>query len=157
MEETIYYLRKATLEDLDVIRKLNNDLFKLEKENFDPTLVENWPLTDSGKEYFEDLIKNHYVVVAKVNQEVVGYLAGSINEKGSYEEVQYGELNNMFVKERYRSYGIGRKLVDDFKNYCKAQGINNIKVVASFKNKKAIDFYHKNGFDDFNLTLTMTF
>jgi hypothetical protein len=39
--------------------------------------------------------------------------------------------------------------------YCKEHNIHNVKVVASFKNKDAINFYHKNGFEDFNLTLTM--
>lgn len=28
---------------------LNNMLFKLEKENFDPTFVENWPMSQEEK------------------------------------------------------------------------------------------------------------
>ena len=88
-------------------------------------------------------------------KKIVGYLAGTINEQGSYEEIQYGELNNMLIKDNYRGYRIGKKLINNFKDYCKSHIINNIKVVASFKNKNAIEFYHKNGFNDFNLTLTM--
>lgn len=153
MEEII--IRTASMYDLDTIRDLNNELFKLEKNNYDPTLVENWPLTDNGKSYFEDFISNHYVIVAIIDQKIVGYLAGTINDRESYEEIQYGELNNMLIKDNYRGYGIGKKLIDSFKDYCKSHKIHNIKVVASFKNAKAIDFYHKNGFDDFNLTLTM--
>ena len=41
----------------ETIQKLNNDLFKLEKENYDPTLVIDWPLSTEGKEYFEDNCK----------------------------------------------------------------------------------------------------
>ena len=37
-------IRKATLEDLSTIQELNNSLFKLEKENYDPALVNDWPL-----------------------------------------------------------------------------------------------------------------
>ena len=106
MEEII--IRKATIGDLRSIQKLNNDLFKLEKENYDSTLIENWPLSKDGEDYFADLINNHYVIVALLNNEIVGYLAGSINEKGSYEEIQYGELNNMLIKENCRGYGIGK-------------------------------------------------
>ena len=149
-------IRRATLDDLDIICELNNQLFKLEKENYDSTLVDNWPLTDEGKEYFKDLINNHYVIVALLNDKVVGYLAGSIEEKGSYELVQYGEINNMLVTDECRGTGVGRKLIDNFKEYCKNQNINNIKVVASFKNKDAINFYYKNGFKEFDLTLTMS-
>ncbi len=148
-------IRKAQINDLEYIQELNNELFKLEKENYDSTLVSNWPLTEEGKNYFEDLITNHYVVVAILNNEIVGYLAGTINEKGAYENIQYGEINNMFIKNNCRGYGIGKKLVNEFKTYCKENGIDNLTVTASAKNSNAISFYKKNGFEDFNLTLTM--
>ena len=149
-------IKKATLEDLKTIQNLNNQLFKLEKENYDSTLVSNWPLTNEGKLYFEDLIKNHYVIVAILNDEIVGYLAGTINEKGSYEEIQYGEINNMLIKDECRGYGIGKKLINNFKDYCMENNIYNVKVEASAKNKNAINFYKKNGFEEFNITLTMS-
>jgi len=147
-------IRRASLEDLNTIQELNNSLFKLEKENYDSTLVKDWPLSKEGKEYFFDLIKNHYVIVATIDNIIVGYLAGSIEEKGSYVEVQYGEINNMIINDKYRGLGIGRLLIDNFKEYCKTKNISNIKVVASYKNKNAIEFYHKNGFEEFDITLT---
>lgn len=149
-------VRKATLKELEIIQNLNNDLFKLEKENFDSTLVDDWPLTEDGKMYFENLIKNCYVIVAILNDEILGYLAGTINEKGSYEEIQYGEINNMLIKDKCRGYGIGKLLVDNFKNYCKGNKINNLKVEASVKNINAINFYKNNGFEDFNITLVQS-
>ena len=147
-------IRKATLEDLSTIQELNNFLFKLEKEKYDPTLVNDWPLSEEGKEYFLDLINNHYVIVALLDNNIVGYLAGSIEEKCSYVEVQYGEINNMLVKDEYRGYGIGKSLIDNFKEYCRTKDILNIKVVSSYKNKNAIEFYRKNGFEEFDITLT---
>lgn len=147
-------IRKALLDDLEIVRSLNNELFKLEKEKYDSTLVQDWPLSEVGKQYFEDLIINHYVIVAEKDDKIVGYLAGSINEKGSYEEIQYGEINNMLVDSNYRGYGIGKLLIDNFKKYCKDNNINNLKVIASAKNIKAIEFYKKNGFNDFDITLT---
>lgn len=148
-------IRNANLEDITIIQSLNNELFKLEKENYDPTLVNNWPLTEEGKIYFENLIKNHYVIVATLDDEIVAYLAGTINEKGTYEEIQYGEINNMLVNEKCRGLGIGKRLIDNFKKHCKESGIDNIKVEASAKNLNAINFYKKNGFEYFNVTLTM--
>ena len=64
-------IRKATLNDLYNIQSLNNQLFKLEKENFDSTLVENWPMTEEGKKYFKTLIEEAYVVVAILNDKIV--------------------------------------------------------------------------------------
>ena len=147
-------IRQATINDLSRIQELNNDLFKLEKENYDPTLVSDWPLSADGKEYFGDLILNHYVIVATINNNAVAYLAGTINEKGSYEEIAYGEINNMLVTEQCRGLGIGKQLIDEFKEYCKRNNINNLKVEASAKNLNAINFYKRNGFEDFNVTLT---
>ena len=147
-------IRKALLDDLEIVRSLNNELFKLEKENYDSTLTRNWPLTEEGKEYFTDLINNSYVIVAELDNNIVGYLAGSINEKGSYEEIQYGEINNMFIKDECRGLGIGKSLINNFKDYYKSNEINNLKVTASYKNKNAIEFYKKSGFEEFDLTLT---
>ena len=149
------FIKKATIDDLNKIQNLNNELFKLEKENYDSTLVLNWPLTEEGKNYFKNLIINDYVVVALIDNEIVGYLAGTINDKGSYEEIQYGEINNMLVNSNYRGYGIGKKLIDAFKSHCKENNIFHLKVTASFKNINAIEFYKKNGFEEFDLTLTM--
>ena len=152
MNNTI--IRKASIEDLDAIQNLNNSLFELEKNNYDSTLVKDWPLSEEGKEYFIDLIENHYTIVAIFDDNIIGYLAGTIEEKGSYVEIQYGEINNMFINDKYRGYGIGKLLVNNFKEYCRTNHISNIKVVASYKNKNAIEFYHKNGFEEFDITLT---
>ena len=61
----------------------------------------------------------------------------------------------MFIKDSCRGYGVGKALVNEFKMYCKSKGINDLIVTASAKNKSAINFYKKNGFEEFNLTLTM--
>jgi len=148
-------IRKANLNDLSYIQELNNELFNLELENYDPTLVKDWAISNDGKIYFEDLINNHFVIVALLDNEIVGYLAGTINDKGSYENIQYGEINNMFIKDNCRGYGVGRKLVNEFKTYCKNNNINDLIVTASAKNNNAINFYKKNGFENFNITLTM--
>ena len=148
-------IRQATLGDIEAIQKLNYKLFVLEKQNFDSTLITDWPLSAKGKKYFEELIKNEYVIVATDNDDIIGYLAGSINEKCSYSDIQYGEIDNMFIDDKYSGRGIGKTLIDKFKTYCTEKNICNLKVVASAKNKNAIDFYKKLGFNEFDITLTM--
>ena len=148
-------IRKATINDLNKICDLNNELFELEIANYDSTLVREWPYTKYGIEYFTDMINNDYVIIAEDDDSVVGFLAGSINKQKSYELVQYGEIDCLYIKEEYRGKGIGKKFIDTFKEYCKSYNVDNFKVVASFKNKKAINFYHKMGFCDFDLTLTI--
>lgn len=59
----------------------------------------------------------------------------------------------MFIIEDYRKYGVGTKLINEFKKYALANDIDSIKVVATYKNQNAIAFYMKNGFNDWDITL----
>lgn len=91
--------------------------------------------------------------IALDKDKVVGYLAGSINIQGSYVTKSLAEIDNMFVLEQYRKYGIGTKLINTFKEYCSQNKIEELKVTAAAKNKNAIGFYMKNGFNEFEITL----
>lgn len=146
-------IREANMNDLIHIQNLNNSLFDLEYNNYDSTLKLGWPFEKEGKEYFIDRINNNLIFVAEINGKIVGYLAGNILEEISYSVETFAELDNMYIDTNYRGYGIGSKLIDKFKNYCKNIGIENIKVTAYAHNKQAIKFYMKNGFQDYNTTL----
>ena len=146
-------IRKANMADLFEIQKLNKDLFELEYNNFDSTLIEDWPLTQEGKEYFENAIKNDIVLVACVDGKIVGYLAGTLNSQYSYNNSIQAELDKMCIMSEYRKLGIGSKLFEEFKKICKGNKINEIKVVASYNNLNAIEFYKRNGFKETELTL----
>lgn len=146
-------VRKATLQDLASIQELNNDLFDLEYNNFDDTLKVGWTFEEEGKEYFKDMINNEIVFVAETDGKIVGYLAGSICEQISYITETFAELDNMCIDDKYRRFGIGTLLMNEFKQYCREKNIENIKVTASAKNNRAIQFYMKNGFEDYNITL----
>ncbi len=145
-------IEKATINDLKKVQDLNNKLFELEFENFDPTLKVGWTYEKAGEDYFRDLLENSIVFVAVDDERVVGYLAGSIYTS-SYNTENIAELENMFILEDYRKYGIGSKLVNEFKIYCKQNKIDSIKVTASSKNKNAIAFYNKNSFEEWDITL----
>lgn len=146
-------IRKATLEDLNEIQELNNKLFEFEFNNFDDTLKVGWPFEKEGKEYFENMLNNEIVFVGEVEENIVGYLAGSICEEVSYITERFAELDNMCIDDEYRRFGIGTLLMEEFKKYCKKKNMQNIKVTASAKNSRAIQFYKKNGFEDYNITL----
>ena len=144
----------ATIEDLKTVQTLNNKLFQLEYDcGFDENLRLGWPLTAEGEAYFTDLIKNKIVFLAKNKTGVIGYLAGGIAAEDSYVTVRFGEIENIFVDEKYHKSGVGTKLVNAFKDYCLGKGVNYVKVTAYARNEGAIDFYHKNGFEISDVTL----
>lgn len=59
----------------------------------------------------------------------------------------------MCILEEYRKLGIGSRLFEEFKAICKENDIKELKVVASYKNTNAINFYKKNGFEEAEITL----
>lgn len=146
-------IKKADITYLKDIQNLNNDLFELEYSNFDPALRVGWTFEQEGTKYFTNMLNNEIVYIALYKNIVVGYLAGSINIQGSYVTKSLAEIDNMFVLEEYRKYGIGTKLINVFKQYCKENQIEELKVTASAKNENAIKFYMKNGFNEFEITL----
>ena len=151
-----FTIKKATIDDLETIQDLNNKLFELEYNNFDPSLKIGWPYEIAGEEYFKDLIENQIIYLALAEKEIVGYLAGSIHVESSYNTTSIAELDNMFILEEYRKYGLGTKLFNEFKSYCIENKIEELKVTASAKNINAIKFYQKNGFEEFETTLKMS-
>lgn len=148
-------IRKANLDDLLVIQELNHSLFKYEIENNFDNYIEDWSLGDMSKDYFECMIQEEFVILAEINGDVVGYLAGSLNKDNtySYYEGLTAELNNMFIVKEYRKYGIGSKLVSSFLSWCNEQEAKRVIVTASIGNTNTINFYKKNGFEEINITL----
>lgn len=146
-------IKKADITHLKNIQDLNNQLFELEYNKFDLALKVGWTFEENGKKYFNNMLNNEIIYIALDKDKVVGYLAGSINIQGSYVTKSLAEIDNMFILEEYRKYGIGTKLINAFKEYCFQNQIEELKVTASAKNKNAIDFYIKNGFNEFEITL----
>jgi GNAT superfamily N-acetyltransferase len=147
-------IRKATMNDLEAIRKLNQDLFVLENETLDKTIDVASSFSADHKKRFIDNIKNDFVVVAIEDKAVVGYLVGKISEAESYRNVgKIVELDSFLVNEKFRSKKIGHRLVAELKKWAKTRGILRLRTTASAGNIKAIKFYNREGFEDYDLTL----
>jgi len=145
-------IRRAAIDDLKSVQHLNDLLFKHDGQ-FDETVCTGWTYGDSGENYFRSMIENEFVWVAENEADVIGYLAGSYKNKELYSNETYAELNDMYVLEEFRKQGAGKLLFDKFNSECKRKGIKAIRVTASAKNSGAINFYKKNGFDEFDIIL----
>jgi len=149
--KTANLIRKATLKDLQRIQELNNELFDLELANFDKYLIKDWPLSKEGKKYFENAIKESFVIVAEIDDKVVGYLLGEESDIPYY-NFKIAELCNMCIDSNYRKQGIGNALYNEFERAFREQGVTHFMVTASFKNENAKSFYKKMGFEEANST-----
>jgi len=146
--------RFATMEDLKDIQDLSHKLHIKENKEFDATINKDYPIQKLGEIYFKKRIKNDCALVAFVKEEVAGYLVGAIHEPEDYRNISnVAEAENMLVLEKYRSLGIGKQLFQEFIKWSQSKGAKRIRVVASAQNIKAIEFYKREGFKEYDLTL----
>lgn len=148
-------IRKAKIEELEIIQKLNHQLF-LHEEKFDSFLNMNWPFEKAGKDFFRRRIneKEGVCFVAELNREIVGYLAGGLAKTYPYRTIKkIAELENTLVKEEFRGQGIGKKLFEKFADWSRSMGIKRIKVSASTNNSRTVKFYESVGFKPYTSEL----
>lgn len=147
--------RRASFADLGNIQSLNLQLVQYDSQ-FDPTLDQAWSYSETAIAYFRDRIDGNdgILLVAESADKIVGYLVGGITEAYAYRTIkETAELEEMFVLNEYRNCKIGSRLVAEFLVWCAEQQIDDIKVEASAQNIRAIEFYRRMGFADYNLVL----
>ncbi len=139
-------VRKATINDLEIIQKLNNELCIKENNEFDPMINREYSFSEAGRNYFTYRIQNE--------GDIVGYIAGGMIEKEDYTTVtKLAEGENMYVNESYRGHGIGGKLIESFEGWCRDKQVQRIRYVASAGNTKAIEFYKRKGAKEISVVL----
>jgi GNAT superfamily N-acetyltransferase len=149
-------IRKATVEDLQTVQGLNRKLGTKEHADFDPTVNPEFATTERGKRYFTNSIENNdrLVLIAEYDDMPIGYIAGGIEKVSEYRTIRsMAEVDNMWVDEECRGRGIGRQLLSEFEVWARGKGTNRMRVIASYKNEKAIKFYTREGFDEYDLIL----
>ena len=148
-------VKKALRIDLNEVLALNRKLFENEiKQGFDRHLNLAWLESQQAKDFFADLIDNETVFLSFIDGQIAGYLAGIIHpNKVHYVKDSFGEIFHLYLEVNTRGLGIGKKLIEAFKQHCKTQGIRHVKVTASAPNHKALAFYRKLGFNDYEITL----
>jgi len=154
MKQAAITIRRADEKDVPTIVELNYALFQEDARQRDPFMNLNWP-HEEGHEYFTKLLKSEKSLglLAEVNAEAVGYLIGYMRRSSSLRPVRLAELESMYVREEYRSQGVGRQLVERFLEWVKERGGERVSVTAYAANERAIAFYSKMGFTPKSLTL----
>ncbi len=65
-----------------------------------------------------------------------------------------GEIDSLFILERYRKQGIGKKLTELALTWLDKNGVVNSSIMVACGNEKAIDFYENFGFYPRNIQLS---
>lgn len=118
-----------------MIRKsTNNDLEKIMQIWLDTNIsVHNYILQEywtSNEKYVKEAIQEAEVYVYEENKEIKGFIG-----------INKGHIEGIFVEEKYRNQGIGKKLL----SYCKNK-YDKLTLEVYSKNTKAINFYEREQF-----------
>ncbi|MDQ1145698.1 GNAT superfamily N-acetyltransferase [Bacillus sp. SORGH_AS 510] len=104
--------------------------------------------------------KYNYIVVAKDNDEIVGYVYSNISSKETYsndfatffdlasvKNEDVGCLSQFYIKEGYRSLGVGSVLFEKSKEWLRSfPSIDDLFIFVSNGNDEALKFYQGKGF-----------
>ncbi len=97
--------------------------------------------------------KNCYAKKIILNDEVIGYFISLIKQEEEYRLIkQTLELEELYIIEEYQNKGIGSQVIEKLRHIA---GLLNIpiSVKVSTKNKNAIEFYNKMGFNEYDLIM----
>lgn len=86
--------------------------------------------------------KGGVTLVARVNNEVVGFLLGYYMQGPND-----GYLNCLAMLEAYRGRGVGKRLLEQALKEFEAKGCNHVFGVVKEDNKKTLNFFENNGLE----------
>lgn len=130
-------VRQLTTEDLPLFNSLIK-IFNLVFEEAEST---------SGSEgYLRRLLgRDDFLAIAAISEnEVVGGLTAYVLPM-VYSDSSEVFLYDMAVLPSHQRQGIGRRLIDELKEYCKNSGVKDFFVLAHEEDLHALEFYRSTG------------
>ena len=101
-----------------------------------------------SKENFEEMLQAKEIFIAKIQDEIVGYITFNIKEKNN-PSMRYRkqlQIEVICVDEKARGKGIGTQLLKYVKQYGKENDCTDIYLTVNEENASAIKMYEEFGF-----------
>ena len=100
--------------------------------------------------------KSSQIWIAHDNGKPVAYAIGLIKENiPVYSIKRYGFISDLYVDQKYRGKGVGKKLIDRLREFFRKEEIKFISLEVNHNNYDSIRFYEKCGFKEYHKTMRM--
>ena len=147
-------IEQATQKDMSEVAKLSMELLKHENE-----LTGNY-FTVYSHEYYvkkfeQKLNDGQCILVAKINNNVVGFLMAEFLKTPWYRNNDVCMIDEVSVSEKHRSCGIGTALFKKVLSICKDKNIEEVKLNVYNANVGAKNLYERLGFRDLRQQMSL--
>ena len=140
-------IRLATLEDIKQIRELYNEFF-----NYNAALQPEYCKAgiESGA-YPKSAIESSSadIFIALENNVIIGFIHIREAQTPAFDSVvphNYAEIIDFMVAASHREKGVGSKLMDSVKQWCKKRNLDYIELAVLSNAKEALCFYGQKDF-----------
>lgn len=151
-------VRNATDDDINIfidfsvnLSRFNRSKHKMECKYDDYELVLK-SIRNNAEGIFKNRNKDTLIIIAEIDREPVGYALGKIFEEEKTVDNGTGKIglfDELYVDDRARGFGIGKKLIKEVIYWMKEKGIHRIKLHVYSWNNNAKTLYEKYGFKEY--------
>ena len=147
-------IQKISIHNIDELQKISRDTFletfvhSTSEENMLHYLENTFSKEQLSKEIEQEHSEFYF---AKLENAVIGYL--KINYSGAQTELNDQkslEVERIYIGKEYYGKGVGQKLLDFALQIAKQQQMDYVWLGVWEENRRAIQFYLKNGFITFD-------
>ena len=101
--------------------------------------------TEAAKKYLSG-VEPQLARLAQVNAKVVGFMIGDIRS-WEFRQPPTGWITAFAVDPDYQRRGIGRRLLAEFLDYFREQGLENVRTMLEWSDGEVLSFFTAMGFD----------
>jgi aminoglycoside 6'-N-acetyltransferase I len=146
---TALTIRRAASSDVESIVNLRLRA----QEHFERSNLLIWRMTEDGKKLLKQKVANDLadsnirILLAEVDKDVIGYVQGEVTRRSEYLPGTVGQVSLIYVKERFRRKGIGRRLLKEVCKFFEAENAEHLTIRYILGNREAERFWRKFGFE----------
>jgi len=136
-------IRQLDVSDLNEYRNIRLELLKKEPKSFGSSFDEESRFPDDM--WISRLSKEHINIFGSFhNDKMIGIAVVAMNPRKKIKHV--ATLNSMYIKEEYRSNGIGRAIIEEALDFLRKKDVEIVNLSVVSTNLPAINLYHNLGF-----------
>jgi len=148
-------LVKAEKDDAKVLSELWHSLAEeMEKYSELNELAEE--SQDVAEKGFQEILEKdeRKIFLIKEDEKIVGYTSLEHDKHESRKISAYTKIVDLFIKDKYRSQGLGSQAVEKIRELARQNGSDYLEVSSEWKNSRARKFYKENGFKEKQVKFT---